>query len=208
MREDVRVLFRASQNTEQRPILSLQMTRAHVAAIATPTAGRERVQWVEFNVHSTHTHNGSLSFRKRVFPGNQLHCQEPSDNCWKHTFSLPISKFSALWVSHVMRYINLRYLLTYLLTYLFTYLLTSRDSRDVHVRRLWQDHTHDFTISGLMIVRTRVILLLYNNNNNNNNNIVIIIIIIIIIFLLRRSSKTAPEHKRNTYNASKSSTQK
>ena len=30
------------------------------------------------------------------------------------TFSLPISTFSALGVSHVMRYINLRYLLTYL----------------------------------------------------------------------------------------------
>jgi len=45
-----------------------------------------------------------------------LLAQQPSDNCWKHTFSLPISTFSALLVSHVMRYINLRYLL--LLTYL------------------------------------------------------------------------------------------
>jgi len=46
----------------------------------------------------------------------QLICETPqlSDNCWKHTFSLPISTFSALGVSHVMRYINLRYLLTYL----------------------------------------------------------------------------------------------
>ena len=42
-------------------------------------------------------------------------CQQLSDNCWKHTFSLPISTFSALGVYHVMRYINLRYLLTYLL---------------------------------------------------------------------------------------------
>jgi len=32
--------------------------------------------------------------------------------------SLPISTFSASGVAHVMRYINLRYLLTYLLTYL------------------------------------------------------------------------------------------
>jgi len=29
------------------------------------------------------------------------------------TFSLPISTFSALGVSHIMRYINVRYLLTY-----------------------------------------------------------------------------------------------
>ena len=45
-----------------------------------------------------------------------LSAQQLSDNCWKHsnhTFSLPISTFSALGVSHVMRYINLRYLLTY-----------------------------------------------------------------------------------------------
>jgi len=34
-----------------------------------------------------------------------------------YTFSLPISTFSALGVSHVMHYINLCYLLTYLLTY-------------------------------------------------------------------------------------------
>ena len=39
--------------------------------------------------------------------------QQPSDNHWRHTFSLPISTFSALGVSHVMRYINARYLLTY-----------------------------------------------------------------------------------------------
>ena len=45
-----------------------------------------------------------------------LSAQQPSDNCWKRTFSVPISMFSALGVSHVMRYINLRYLLTYLLT--------------------------------------------------------------------------------------------
>ena len=47
-----------------------------------------------------------------------LSAQQLSDNCWKHTFSLPISTFSALGVSHVMRYINLRYLLTYLLIHL------------------------------------------------------------------------------------------
>ena len=44
-----------------------------------------------------------------------LSAQQLLDNCWKHTFSLPISTFSALGVSHVMHYINLRYLLTYLL---------------------------------------------------------------------------------------------
>jgi len=49
-----------------------------------------------------------------------LLAQQLSDNCWKHTFSLPISTFSALGVSHVMCYINLRYLLTYLLTYFIT----------------------------------------------------------------------------------------
>ena len=32
---------------------------------------------------------------------------------WRLIFSLPISTFSALGVSHVMRYINVRYLLTY-----------------------------------------------------------------------------------------------
>jgi len=42
-----------------------------------------------------------------------LSAQQLSDNCWKHTFSLPVSTFSALGVSHVMRYINLCYLLTY-----------------------------------------------------------------------------------------------
>jgi len=38
-------------------------------------------------------------------------------NIWtiEHTFSLPISTFSASGVSHVMRYINVRYLFTYLL---------------------------------------------------------------------------------------------
>ena len=44
-----------------------------------------------------------------------LLAQQLSDSCWKHTFSLPIGTFSALGVSHVMRYINLHYLLTYLL---------------------------------------------------------------------------------------------
>jgi len=37
--------------------------------------------------------------------------QQPLD---RYTFSLPISTFSALGVSHAMRYINARYLLTYL----------------------------------------------------------------------------------------------
>ena len=39
-----------------------------------------------------------------------------SDSRRRHIFSLPISTFSALGVSHVMRSINVRYLLTYLLT--------------------------------------------------------------------------------------------
>jgi len=47
-----------------------------------------------------------------------LSAQQLSDTCWKHTFSLPISTFSALGVSHVMRYINLRYLLTCVWGYL------------------------------------------------------------------------------------------
>jgi len=52
-----------------------------------------------------------------------MSAQQLSDNCWKHTFSLPISAFSTLGVSHVMRYINLRYLLTYChATYLHTLL--------------------------------------------------------------------------------------
>ena len=38
-----------------------------------------------------------------------------TDNRWRHIFSLPISTSSALWVFHVMRYINVRYLLTYFL---------------------------------------------------------------------------------------------
>jgi len=38
----------------------------------------------------------------------------PSDSRWRLIFSLPISMFSALGVSHVMRSINVRYLLTYL----------------------------------------------------------------------------------------------
>jgi len=36
---------------------------------------------------------------------------QPSDSCWSHFFSLPISTFSALGVSHIMRSINVRYLL-------------------------------------------------------------------------------------------------
>jgi len=40
--------------------------------------------------------------------------QQHSDDRWRQTCSLPITTFSALYrVSHVMRYINLRYLLTY-----------------------------------------------------------------------------------------------
>ena len=41
----------------------------------------------------------------------------PSDSRWRLIFSLSISTFSALGVSHVMCSINVRYLLTYLLTY-------------------------------------------------------------------------------------------
>jgi len=37
----------------------------------------------------------------------------PSDSRWRLVFSLPISTFSALGVSHIMRSINVRYLLTY-----------------------------------------------------------------------------------------------
>jgi len=40
-----------------------------------------------------------------------LSAQQPSDNCWKHTFSLPVSTFSALGVSYKST------LLTYLLFY-------------------------------------------------------------------------------------------
>jgi len=40
--------------------------------------------------------------------------QQPSDSCWRHTCSLPVSTFIALGVSRVMRYINLHHLLTYL----------------------------------------------------------------------------------------------
>jgi len=36
-----------------------------------------------------------------------------SDSCWRLIFSLPISTFSALGMSHVMCSINVRYLLTY-----------------------------------------------------------------------------------------------
>ena len=43
----------------------------------------------------------------------------PSDSRWRLIFSLPISTLSALGVSHVMRCINVRYLLTYLLTYMY-----------------------------------------------------------------------------------------
>ena len=51
-----------------------------------------------------------------------LSAQKPLDNCWKHTFSLPISMFSAFGVSHV----NLCYLLT-LLSYLLKDLLETSD---------------------------------------------------------------------------------
>jgi len=45
----------------------------------------------------------------------------PSDSRWRLIFSLPISTFSALGVSHVIRSINVRYLLTF---YLLMWLLT------------------------------------------------------------------------------------
>ena len=44
-----------------------------------------------------------------------------SDSCWRLIFSLPISTFSALGVSHVMCYINVRYLLTYLTGYIVVF---------------------------------------------------------------------------------------
>jgi len=58
-------------------------------------------------------HLRSSGIRRRWSNDVQLICETPlsaqqlSDNCWKHTFTLPISTFSALGVSHVMRYINL-----------------------------------------------------------------------------------------------------
>ena len=39
----------------------------------------------------------------------------PSDSRWRHIFSLPISTFSALGVSRVMRSINVRYLLDFMI---------------------------------------------------------------------------------------------
>jgi len=42
-----------------------------------------------------------------------LYISDENENANVFTFSMPISTFSALGVSHVMRYINLRYLLTY-----------------------------------------------------------------------------------------------
>ena len=44
-----------------------------------------------------------------------LSAHRSSDSRWRLIFSLPISTFSALGVSHVMRSINVRYLLFYLL---------------------------------------------------------------------------------------------
>jgi len=53
----------------------------------------------------------------------------PSDSRWRLIFSLPIITYSALGVSHVMRSINVRYLLTYLLTNLFMRLLSHTHTR-------------------------------------------------------------------------------
>ena len=47
----------------------------------------------------------------------------PSDSRWRLVFSLPISTFRALGVSHVMRYINVRYILTYLLKNIYLLIL-------------------------------------------------------------------------------------
>ena len=52
-----------------------------------------------------------------------LSAQQLSDDLWRHTFSLPISTFIALGLSHVMCYINLCYLLT--VTYLHVCLLAA-----------------------------------------------------------------------------------
>jgi len=61
----------------------------------------------------------------------------PSDSRWRLIFSLPISTFSALGVSHVMRSINVRYLLTYLLD-IFKQRVQDSPSKKV----LWCDLCH------------------------------------------------------------------
>jgi len=79
------------------------------------------ISWLFRDIISTLTVVGySLSLVRWRSTLCQMICETPltaqqlSDNCWKHTFSLPISMFSALGVSHVMCCINLQYLLTYL----------------------------------------------------------------------------------------------
>ena len=69
---------------------------------------------------------------------NTLPDDLPSDSRWRLIFSLPISTFSALGVSHVMCSINVRYLLTYLFTYLplLTYLLTYWNTSPIRFQKL------------------------------------------------------------------------
>ena len=66
----------------------------------------------------------------------------PSDSRWRLIFSLPISTFSALGVSHVMRSINVRYLLTYLLTLSQT---LSDTLSQTHRLSLTDTQTHSLT---------------------------------------------------------------
>ena len=90
----------------------------------------------------------------------------PSDSRWRLIFSLPISTFSALGVSHVMRSINVRYLLTY--TYLLTsvcpsvaYIANNSKTRRLtfgtKVLHLWCDSHTSFKVKRLKIKVTRPI---------------------------------------------------
>ena len=94
----------------------------------TQVATRHVISWPFCDIVLTLTVVGhSLSLVRWRSTLCQMICEiplsalQPSDNCWKHTFSLPISSFSALGVSRIICYINLRYLLTYLLSVFFTY---------------------------------------------------------------------------------------
>ena len=88
------------------------------------------ISWPYLDIVSAHTVSGRLqSLDRQCLTLCQMiyeilqSAHRPSDSRWRLIFSLPISTFSALGVSHVMRYINAH---TYLLTDFYKNMLCRR----------------------------------------------------------------------------------
>ena len=104
-------LLHSSQSSSYTAALTLRCTssadRTSTSSLHLRSAGI-CCRWSDDVQHSARW--STRSWRKKS-------AHRPSDSRWRLIFSLPISTFSALGVSHVMRSINVRYLLTYFLTF-------------------------------------------------------------------------------------------